>query len=179
MGQYISIVEDKGFAPLILRSDRGAETELVADCHYRLRQKISPDANIPFSQCYRYGTSKKNQRVESWWRQMSLSALLRWREFFQELEQEGEWDREDLGCRIALLAIYMPVLRKSLTCWVSQWNRHRIRPQNNRPHVVPGQPWKLYHYPPQAVDDYRQRVKPEFLEDFRHDLNSMGKCFYL
>jgi len=146
---------------------------MVADCHFQLRRMITP--GVEFRQCYRYGTSKKNQRIESWWQQMSQSALTRWREYFQELERNNEWDKEDTSSNVALLAVYMPILRRALACWVSQWNRHRIRRQHNRPYVVPGQPWKLYHYPPQFVTDYRQPVRDEYLTGFKQDLNGLGK----
>ena len=110
---------------------------------------------------------------------MSLSTLARWREYFQELERNNKWDKEDLVLNIALLTIYMPILRRALACWVSQWNRHRIRRQHNRPHVIPGQPWKLYHYPPQSVEDYRQPVRDEYLEGFKQDLSGLGKFLIL
>ncbi|KAL2104411.1 hypothetical protein VUR80DRAFT_1362 [Thermomyces stellatus] len=39
----------------------------------------------------------------------------------------------------------MPIIREEFTKFVQLWNNHYIRSQRSRPHVVPGQPWVLYH----------------------------------
>jgi hypothetical protein len=174
--QYIRVVEEHGFFPFFLRSDRGVETVMAAEAHLALHRKFDP--RVTFPRVYRYGTSKKNQRVESWWQQMSRSAFRRWREYFGELEADRLWCEELLSCRIALLAVYMPILRRLLHQFVDQWNHHRIRKQKNRPHVIPGQPFVLFYYP-EAVPNFRQPISPDHLADFKADIGGHDIDEYL
>lgn len=76
--QYLDTVQDFQFMPCIIRSDRGGETPLCANAHYELRKKTSDDA-LTFAECYFYGTSTANQRIEAWWGQLSKGTLFAWR----------------------------------------------------------------------------------------------------
>ena len=72
LAQYVATLANGGVMPLILRSDRGAETPLAADAHYQVSQQLrARDDGEPlrFKDCFRYSTSKQNQRIESWWQQ--------------------------------------------------------------------------------------------------------------
>ena len=84
--QYLTTVEDLQQMPLILRSDRGGETPLCANAHLELWRAatydIASSAKIELSDCYYYGTSTANQRIEAWWAQLSKGALYIWRVSF-------------------------------------------------------------------------------------------------
>jgi hypothetical protein len=75
--QYLDHVECEEVAPVVLRSDKGSETTMVAAAHHKIRQGQDPD--IAFADCYRFGTSLSNQRIEAWWGQLTKSCLYRWR----------------------------------------------------------------------------------------------------
>ena len=75
--QYLNTLETQKVLPLIVRSDRGVETPMVASAQYEFRKKHDP--KVTFSECYRFGTSTANQRIESWWGQLTQSMLFRWR----------------------------------------------------------------------------------------------------
>ena len=49
-----------------MRSD---QTLLAAAAHHALRQSL--DSDIEFKDCHWFGTSMTNQRIESWWGQLS------------------------------------------------------------------------------------------------------------
>ena len=51
-----------------------------------------------------------------------------------------------LADRIALLAVYMPLLRFDVKTFVYNWNRHYIRRQLGRLNVVTGRLHYLYNY---------------------------------
>ena len=76
--QYLDTVQDLQTMPQILRTDRGVETPLCANAHYALRQQSSYD-HLQFPDCYFYGTSTANQRIEAWWGQLSKGAVFCWR----------------------------------------------------------------------------------------------------
>ena len=77
LSQYLIVIRTAGRHPLFLRSDHGSETPLIAGAHHQLHQ--AHNANIPLPQCYIYGTSTENVRIESWWGQLSKGLLFRWR----------------------------------------------------------------------------------------------------
>ncbi|KAL1959742.1 hypothetical protein VTO42DRAFT_1328 [Malbranchea cinnamomea] len=96
----------------ILRSDRGVETTLIAAAYHAFRKKNDP--NISFSDCYRFGTSIANQRIEAWWGQLTQSLIFRWRGYFLRLSHDNLWSKDSLGDRIAFVAVYMPILRREI-----------------------------------------------------------------
>ncbi|KAF2858003.1 hypothetical protein K470DRAFT_195302, partial [Piedraia hortae CBS 480.64] len=49
--------------------------------------------------------------------------------------------------RIALLVVYMPTFRHSLSSFVHVWNHHTNRHQPNRPYLVTGVRQVPYNYP--------------------------------
>jgi hypothetical protein len=119
--QYLKVISHFNFLPMVMRSDRGKETTMVAAAHFwlsqattsqrRLRPRrnreggidwympagngapdvrvelgvMDPDAPLygperpfAFSDCWVYGKSTKNQRIESWWSQMAKGRSRYW-----------------------------------------------------------------------------------------------------
>ena len=75
--QYIEAVRSLGYLPKVLRTDLGGETIYLGDAHWALRRVAEP--TIPHSECYSYGRSTENTRIESWWAQLSKSNVFIWR----------------------------------------------------------------------------------------------------
>jgi transposase InsO family protein len=75
--QMVNALESTGVRPEFFRSDRGSETMLLANAQLQFEQFGDPNATI--GSCYRYGTSKSNSRIESWWNQMSAGQTMQWR----------------------------------------------------------------------------------------------------
>jgi hypothetical protein len=70
------------------------------------------------------------------------------------MQQDGLFDKASLADQIAILALYLPVIRNDLFNFVRLWNSHNIRAQRRRPGVVSGKPYMLYHHPAEGVQDY-------------------------
>ena len=87
--------------------------------------------------------------------------------------ENGLYDQSQRSDRIALLAIYMPLLRHEIFGFVRLWNIHTIRKQNNRPNSVTRQPWKLFHYPNSAE---QCGITPNctFLQTLQDDIKDWG-----
>lgn len=75
--QFFQAIEATQIQPRFVRSDRGTETVMLADAHYQLQTTYEPD--LEFQECYLYGTSTANQRIEAWWQQLSKGLVFRWR----------------------------------------------------------------------------------------------------
>jgi hypothetical protein len=85
---------------------------------------------------------------------------------FGTLHNLGLFEATNLYDRIAMLFTYMHVLDQDLRRWIRTWNNHRIRSQSNRPHVIPGVPYTLFHHPDQfSTEDYSQPVPPDILSE--------------
>lgn len=52
---------------------------MVANAQLMLAQQQDPTAGIELKDCYLFGTSTANQRIESWWGQLSKGQLIKWR----------------------------------------------------------------------------------------------------
>jgi hypothetical protein len=71
--QYLYTVKTVGYCPNLIRSDKGRETPMMADAHYFFYHTACfKDPTIPddISDCYIYGKSTGNTRIEALWRQM-------------------------------------------------------------------------------------------------------------
>ena len=75
--QYLDTVQSLKILPQKLHLDHGTETGLMGEAHFQLTQKQIP--TITLNDCYIYGTSTENQRIEAWWAQLTKSLLFRWR----------------------------------------------------------------------------------------------------
>jgi hypothetical protein len=75
--QYLTTLNTENVHPQFVRSDRGVETPLLAAAHHEFMKRHKPE--LSFSNCYFYGTSTSNQRIEAWWGQLTGGMLYRWR----------------------------------------------------------------------------------------------------
>jgi hypothetical protein len=75
--QFLTAVRHTQCIPQFIRSDCGVETGQMSYAQFSLSQSTRP--GIEFKDCYLYGTSTANVRIESWWQQLSKSVLFRWR----------------------------------------------------------------------------------------------------
>lgn len=75
--QFLDTLETEKIQPRYIRSDKGSETVYLAAAHCALYRKIEEQSQI--ADCYWYGTSTSNQRIEGWWLQLTKSLLFIWR----------------------------------------------------------------------------------------------------
>lgn len=205
LAQYVATLGNLGVVPQKIRSDRGAETTMAADAHYMMSQAVRgplvygpeppPTANqvlgaqeqaeqpvlapLSFTDCYKFGTSKQNQRIETWWNQQG-KALIAWREFFDHLASTGLYNSDVLADRITFLAVFLPILRNAAMEFVHVWNHHRIRRQNKRPNSVEGTPWVLFHNPEMSGHEHcGYPVHEETLSQLASTLYDFGALYSL
>ncbi|CDM35782.1 Ribonuclease H-like domain [Penicillium roqueforti FM164] len=132
------------FQPRRFRSDRGTETVLLADTQYELRKLGDPSVQI--NDCYLYGRSMDNQRIEAWWAILSRASTGVFRDFFWSLAHDNLFTKDCIPDQISLLAIYMPIIRRRVHQYTVHWNHHPIQAQPQRPHVIPGKPNMNFYY---------------------------------
>jgi hypothetical protein len=85
--QYLNIVDDLQYMSVIIRFDKETEMTLMTQTHFELiynvfnvrTNLILKERQTTFKQCYYYEISTFNQRIETWWEQLSKEQLSRWR----------------------------------------------------------------------------------------------------
>jgi hypothetical protein len=99
--QYLTAVKAMGYCPSFLRTDKGRETPMMADAQYYFYHTACfEDTTIPdeifdqicFADCYIYGTSIHNVKIESLWHRMRQGSTDQWILFFRVLTSAG-WYR--------------------------------------------------------------------------------------
>jgi hypothetical protein len=150
--QFTDRVQILKIHPQFIRSDRGVECAWLCQAQWELHQAYNDD--IPIRDCYMYGTSTANQRIEAWWNQLGQGCGFRWKNYFRWLKESNNWQPQFISHRVALIALYMPSLREELQEFAELWNTHYIRKQKQRPNNVPGKPWENWEDPKPGVEDY-------------------------
>ena len=87
--QYLKAVLLHSIIPHQIRSDKGKETLQMANSQVILRRAVLPQEahdQFDFRSAFIYGTSKKNQRIEAWWRHLSEHVTKEWVIRFKKLE---------------------------------------------------------------------------------------------
>jgi len=152
VNQYFNAVQAIGICPRFIRTDRGTETVLLADLHFSfyieaaLREQWSEQEyqSLRISDCYIYGPSTRNIRVEGLWRQQRFQCTGPWLEYLKALQSANLYRQDLLADRVVVLFLFMPLLREELTAFVYTHNAHPIRAQRNRSQHVPDIPDDLY-----------------------------------
>jgi len=75
--QYLDTVKTVQTVPKRVRSDHGTETGLLGGAQCQLVQAHDP--SVQAEDCYIYGTSTENQRIEAWWGQLTKGLAFKWR----------------------------------------------------------------------------------------------------
>ena len=174
--QYLEAVQEHGY-PKLVRSDKGGETILMAECQLAFRRAEKPD--LPFHKAYSFGTSTKNQRIEAWWNIMANSQTEQYKRCFEEYKGAGLFDGGTID-QTALRYIYMEHIRGQIHNFVMLHNAHPIRKQKNRDHYLPtGRPNYMYKYPPFGTRNYATPATEELLQQKIEEVASYSLDEYL
>ncbi|PWY70881.1 hypothetical protein BO94DRAFT_560538 [Aspergillus sclerotioniger CBS 115572] len=174
--QYLDAVHERKIICNKICSDHGSETSLLAKAHCYLRRAYEP--GIEATECYIFGSSTANQRIEAWWAQLSKSLLFRYHNYFKVLIEVGDFSKDMIPDQIALYAVYMPILRTQVSSYVHTWNQHTIRKQRERPYVISGRPFMNYYHPEHTIN-HDLLVHEEFLQRLRNPVRGWDMAEYL
>ncbi|KAL2041803.1 hypothetical protein N7G274_005587 [Stereocaulon virgatum] len=160
-------------------SPYGIEIYGGADGHARYIPLVAYEADLKFQDCYMYGTSTSNQRIETWWAQLTKTSTRKWIEFFSTIREAGYFSKDCLADRIAILAVYFPTIRTEITHFVDNWNTHKIRKQPHRPKSIQGKPYSLFYHPKDGIKNYGLSLHEPTLQRLRQDIQDWDPDQYL
>jgi hypothetical protein len=101
-------------------------------------------------------------------------------DYFIGLSKENLYSAKQQSDRIALLAVYIPIIREEVAAYVEIWNKHKIRKQKERPNVVPGKPVFNYHFShTKGVENCGRPIDPELVKAIQAETAHFSKYFNL
>ncbi|KAF8453392.1 hypothetical protein BDZ91DRAFT_631770, partial [Kalaharituber pfeilii] len=175
--QFLNTVQELNCIPKLIRSDMGTETLLLCNSQLVFRRSYKP--HLEFRKIYSYGTSTRNQRIESWWNLLANAQTDTWRAIFVGYKKDRYFDGGAID-QACFQYIYMDMICEHIHTFVEQHNTHRIRRQRSRSHYLPtGRPTLLYYYPPENVRDYRTAPDPDTLSMLQNEVDTYSLDEYL
>lgn len=141
---YLKAVKKYGL-PTIVRSDKGTENASVECLQIALR--LHHDDFFAGRKSFIKGRSVRNQRIESWWRQLRRMITGFFIDLFKKMENDGLFNGSPLH-KACLQFCFGKLIKFHLESTKEQWNAHAIRKQAGR-NVIAGKPIILYNCPQQ------------------------------
>ena len=89
-GYFVEAVRKYNGCPRLIRADRGTENGHTEHMQTFLRE----DTIYNGEQCFQYGRSTANQRIEAWWGILRKENSEYWMAFFNELQGQGYFSGE-------------------------------------------------------------------------------------
>ena len=131
---YLDTVKQLGGSPLRCRCDLGTENSKLEELQTFFTVVNGPDAAAESSDnCFMYGKSTANQRIEAWWSILRRQASDWWINFFKNLRFDGLIRDHDAICMECLRFCFMGVLQRELNQVAILWNQHTIQIKKNNP----------------------------------------------
>ena len=145
--QYLQAIRACGHCPKFVRTDHGAETVLLAAIQLTFYLESRANEGVDISEidqinalmeCYIYGLSTLNTRIERLWRTLRDTVTGKWLKLFALISRQDLFREKVLLDRIALLYVFMPLIRQELIAFVTTKNAHNTRYQKDCPYHKPG-----------------------------------------
>lgn len=118
-GYFIEAVDQAGGCPRIVRTDLGTENVVIRDIQTFLRRHDTD--NRSGDQSYIAGTSKTNQRIESWWGILRKEGMEYWIKFFGEMKDEGLFVGDHLDKSLVQLSFRNIIQVRFVTLFCLCW----------------------------------------------------------
>lgn len=139
---YMEVVDKYKYVPTLMRADHGTENTLIDSLHRALRYSHNDE---DYEDCFLFGKSTHNQRIESYWRQLKRLVAGFFINLFKNMLDERILDIKDPLQIECLRYCFGPLIQRHLENVRKEWNEHRIRKQS--PDILGGKPNVIYHWP--------------------------------
>jgi hypothetical protein len=148
--------------PRKIRANHGTELVDLYAVHCAFHEQ-SP-AGEP-GECFVYGRSVHNQKIECYRSQMCRQWSQRWRDLFDEMAAKDLIQNQELD-RLALVYIFMPIIQSELEFVRRDYNAYPIR-KNKFSDLPSGPPEDNYILPAGNTVDMAVDIDPSWIERVR------------
>lgn len=139
---FMEIISRLDFTSKFIRADRGSENVVIAGIQ-RYFNRGNTDGGLS---SFQFGTSVRNQRIESWWSIFRRNRANFWINFFKDMCDQLIYDPSVLWEVSLLRYCFIGILQTELDETLELWNNHRIRKVRNS-ECPSGRPNILYSLP--------------------------------
>jgi hypothetical protein len=167
--QIKTVVDFLAIIPYRVRSDYGSETVDLYNVHKAFHM-TSPEGDQ--DECYVYGRSVHNQRIECYWSGFIRQWGARWQQIFKDIEVSGHFLKNDQVDQMAMVYVFMPIIQAELEVHRRGYNAYPIR-RNRHTNSPSGCPEDNYVLTDPAAEfsvkidrAWIQRARQEYLSDF-------------
>jgi hypothetical protein len=144
------VANSEAIVPAKVQTDYGTETTELYAAQYTFHEL---GVNGDTGKCYRYSRSVQNQKIECYWSQLVTHWTGRWQNIFGALEFSELWNYDDKFDKLALVYIFMPILRRELVDVRRDHNSYPIR-SNHLSRLPSGPPEDNYLFGPTEEVSY-------------------------
>jgi hypothetical protein len=75
----------------------------------------------------------------------------------------------DIVYRIAILTLYIPLLKRIIYDFVHNWNHYKIRKQPKKPYILIGKIFNTFYFkPPKSSHDFQFSINRKYLDVFEN-----------
>ncbi|KAF7290217.1 hypothetical protein MIND_01335200 [Mycena indigotica] len=169
---FLDFVEDTGFIPIQLTTDKGSEVGWMYAFMSALRASYAPDINSNLYPFHVLIKSVHNTVIEGFWRHLKEKLGLNLKDYLLRGKTEHLYNPHNRFHEPLFYWIFAPLIQHELDDFADWWNNHRVRHQHEK--ILPSG-----HVPSHAMEypelfgalDCRIRVPHEAVEDLRMELN--------
>jgi hypothetical protein len=121
-------------------------------------------------ECYVYGRSVHNQRIECYWSGFIRQWAARWQEIFRDIERAGYFIKNDKMDQMAMVYVFMPIIHEEVETHRRGYNSYPIR-RNRLSGMPAGAPEDSYVLADPTAE-YSVRLDPSVIQSVRDDFLS-------
>ncbi|KAJ7433123.1 hypothetical protein B0H11DRAFT_2165057 [Mycena galericulata] len=170
---FLDFVEETGYIPIQLTTDKGSEVGWAYAFMSVLREIYAPDIDPTLFPFHVMIKSVHNTVIEGFWRQFKEKSGLNLKDFLLRGKEGHLFNPHDPLHEPLFYWIFAPVIQAELDDFVQWWNNHRVRHQHEK--IMPSG-----HVPSHAMDypelfgglDCRIKIPPEAITDLRKQLET-------
>ena len=122
---FLDFVSKINGSARVVRADRGVENCIIAG----MQRYFHREGNQ--NNCFLFGRSTANQRIEAWWSYLRKNCLQWWMNYFKDLRDRGIFDDSNIFHTECLRFCFLGIFQDELTKFMTFWNHHRIRKVKN------------------------------------------------
>ncbi|KAJ7511628.1 hypothetical protein B0H11DRAFT_2370583 [Mycena galericulata] len=170
---FLDFVEETGYIPIQLTTDKGSEVGWAYAFMSVLREIYAPDIDPTLFPFHVMIKSVHNTVIEGFWRQFKEKSGLNLKDFLLRGKEGHLFNPHDPLHEPLFYWIFAPVIQAELDDFVQWWNNHRMRHQHEK--IMPSG-----RVPSHAMDypelfgglDCRIKIPPEAITDLREQLET-------
>ena len=117
---FLDFVTKINGSAVVVRADKGIENCIIAGMQRYFHREVNQN------NCFLFGKSTTNQRIEAWWSYFRKNGLQWWMNYFKDLHDRRILDDSNVFHTECLRFCFLGTFQDELTTFMTFWNHHPI-----------------------------------------------------